>query len=151
MVKPRFKPTIHLPRGRLVAFAAAIFMAIAGMLHAVPARAASGCVAPYPIEQYGSRGDCVRDLQQLANHKLFWLEGTGCGTLQTDGVFGAATTAGIKCIQRAFGLSVDGSVGVQTWRKLCINHIKPGVPVQYGAPTVWAWYHAQCSTLFEQD
>lgn len=38
--------------------------------------------------------------------------------LTDDGVFGPATTAGVRAIQSFFGLTQDGIVGPDTWRKL---------------------------------
>lgn len=43
---------------------------------------------------------------------------TRCSTKGIDGDFGANTVAGVKCFQRAKGLSQDGIVGPKTWGKM---------------------------------
>ena len=38
--------------------------------------------------------------------------------VKDDGVFGATTTAGVKAVQKFFGLADDGVVGPRTWGAL---------------------------------
>ena len=39
----------------------------------------------------------------------------GCNPGAIDGFYGGATSAGIACLQQAWGLTGDGVVGNQTW------------------------------------
>lgn len=59
----------------------------------------------------GSKGDSVKALQILLNG-----HGYSCGTV--DGSFGPKTLSAVKKFQNAKKLSVDGSVGAQTWTAL---------------------------------
>lgn len=59
----------------------------------------------------GSQGEDVKELQSALNARGF-----DCGAV--DGVFGKATEAAVKALQRACGLSADGVVGRQTWAAL---------------------------------
>lgn len=59
----------------------------------------------------GSKGNSVKSLQILLNGL-----GYSCGNV--DGDFGAKTLAAVKKFQSAKKLSVDGSVGAQTWSAL---------------------------------
>ena len=59
----------------------------------------------------GSQGEDVKELQSALNARGF-----DCGAV--DGIFGKATEAAVKALQRACGLSVDGIVGRQTWAAL---------------------------------
>lgn len=77
-----------------------------------------GVIPPNPnpnpnpsILKNGSRGSFVSDLQSKLNLVI------NAG-LAVDGVFGNATRNAVISFQRAFGLSVDGQVGNQTWGKL---------------------------------
>ncbi|MEV0284191.1 MULTISPECIES: peptidoglycan-binding domain-containing protein [unclassified Kribbella] len=54
----------------------------------------------------GSRGTCVRLLQK------------NLGGLSVDGVYGTGTRSRVRSFQDDAGLTVDGKVGPQTWRKL---------------------------------
>lgn len=47
---------------------------------------------------------------------------TAASSLVTDGVFGPATTAGVKGIQQLFGVTQDGIVGPVTWHKLVAGY-----------------------------
>lgn len=65
---------------------------------------------PAPVQlpslvKLGSRGDDVRRLQGLLK-------------VSPDGVFGPITEKAVKAFQTANGLTVDGIVGNNTWRKL---------------------------------
>lgn len=59
-----------------------------------------------PILRNGSRGDPVRELQNLL------------GGLTVDGIFGPRTEAAVREFQRLAGLVADGIVGPITWGKL---------------------------------
>lgn len=64
----------------------------------------------YSTVKYGSRGDQVRELQEILNQQ-------GYG-LTADGIFGAKTQAAVKDYQQKNNLSVDGIVGNNTWEAL---------------------------------
>lgn len=49
---------------------------------------------------------------QYAVHSL------GYDVGEKDGLYGPNTASGIKAFQKAYGLSADGAVGVNTWLKL---------------------------------
>ncbi|WP_433164457.1 peptidoglycan-binding domain-containing protein [Kribbella sp. CA-247076] len=66
--------------------------------------AAASCFSTYL--SYGSRGTCVRLLQK------------NLGALSVDGVYGSGTQSRVRSFQDDAGLTVDGKVGPQTWRKL---------------------------------
>ena len=74
---------------------------------------AGGFTVVFPQLSKGSKGDKVRVLQEL-------LLGRGCdlGTYGADGDFGATTHRRVVGFQIAHGLSADGIVGENTWRKL---------------------------------
>jgi peptidoglycan hydrolase-like protein with peptidoglycan-binding domain len=55
---------------------------------------------------YGSRGTCVKLLQK------------NLGGLSVNGVYGSGTRSRVRSFQDDAGLTVDGKVGPQTWRKL---------------------------------
>ena len=59
----------------------------------------------------GSNGTQVMVLQILLNMK-------GYEAGKEDGIFGNNTLAAVKAFQKAYGLSVDGVVGKNTWTKL---------------------------------
>lgn len=61
----------------------------------------------------GSRGDGVKEVQQLLNQKLFPNPG-----LVADGVFGQKTHNAVVAFQRSQGLTTDGIVGPQTLNAL---------------------------------
>lgn len=66
-----------------------------------------------PTIKQGSKGDTVKSLQIL-------LIGYGysCGKCGADGDFGSGTFAAVKNYQKNKGLTVDGIVGLTTWKKL---------------------------------
>lgn len=64
-----------------------------------------------PVLRQGSRGDSVRELQQVLN-----CLGFDCGA--ADGVFGAKTKTAVERFQKAHKLTVDGIVGARTWAAL---------------------------------
>ncbi len=59
----------------------------------------------------GSKGSAVAQAQQLLKEKGYYQ-----GRIDSD--FGVATRDAIAAFQRANGLTVDGKVGEQTWKKL---------------------------------
>lgn len=67
-------------------------------------------MASYGVVTYGSRGDSVRELQNILN-------GAGYG-LDVDGVFGQKTLSAVRSYQQQKGLDVDGKVGPKTWEAL---------------------------------
>lgn len=60
----------------------------------------------------GSKGTQVQVLQYLLNHTTDYTSG------KVDGVFGTKTLAAVRQYQEANGLTVDGIVGKNTWKKL---------------------------------
>lgn len=67
----------------------------------------AGC----PTVKEGARGGITKLIQEKLNAL-----GYDCGKI--DGIYGPNTKAGVKAYQRAHGLTSDGIVGPQTWRKL---------------------------------
>lgn len=67
----------------------------------------------------GLSGQCVKDIQVLANHKLPYIPDRT--TIAEDGAYGPQTKAGIIRIQQAGGLTQDGIVGPNTWGALCYD------------------------------
>lgn len=67
----------------------------------------AGC----PTCRKGARGKITALIQERLNSKGF-----NCGAI--DGIFGSGTEAAVRAFQRAMGLTDDGIVGVNTWRKL---------------------------------
>ncbi len=63
------------------------------------------------VLRYGSRGDCVKQLQFAMN--LFFNRG-----LAVDGSYGPATTTSVRWFQQRYGLTLDGITGPQTWSAL---------------------------------
>ena len=79
-----------------------------------PAESAAGSfTAVFPQLSKGSKGDKVRVLQELLLGR-----GYDLGTYGADGDFGAATWTAVAQFQAANGLTADGIVGKNTWRKL---------------------------------
>lgn len=64
-----------------------------------------------PVIQYGSQGTFVTALQTILK-KYGWYAG------DIDGSCGKITVSGIKLLQTALGITVDGSCGRQTWTAL---------------------------------
>ncbi|EOS50974.1 peptidoglycan recognition protein family protein [Adlercreutzia caecimuris] len=69
----------------------------------------SGC----PTLRKGSKGNITKLMQQ----RLISI-GYSCGKYGADGSFGSGTLAAVKKFQKAKGLTTDGIVGRNTWRKL---------------------------------
>ena len=64
-----------------------------------------------PTLRTGSTGLAVRRVQNR-------LTLAGYETGGVDGIFGPQTEAGVKALQQATGLTVDGIVGPNTWQKI---------------------------------
>lgn len=75
--------------------------------------ATGGFTAVFPQLSKGSKGDKVRVLQELLLGR-----GYDLGTYGADGDFGATTYRRVVSFQAANGLTADGIVGKNTWRKL---------------------------------
>ncbi len=65
----------------------------------------------YPLIKQGSRGVYVMVLQDALTY-------IGYNLGNIDGIFGAKTKTAVQKFQKANGLSQDGIVGCNTWRKL---------------------------------
>lgn len=65
----------------------------------------------YPVLKQGKKNTYVAVLQDA-------LTGLGYSTSGIDGIFGANTKNAVLRFQRANGLSADGIVGCNTWRKI---------------------------------
>ena len=75
--------------------------------------AAEGFTTVFPQLSKGDKGDKVRVLQELLRGK-----GYDLGTYGADGDFGGVTRGAVVAFQVRSGLSADGIVGKNTWRKL---------------------------------
>lgn len=75
--------------------------------------AVGGFTAVFPQLSKGSKGDKVRVLQELLLGR-----GYDLGTYGADGDFGSTTHRRVVAFQVANGLTADGIVGDNTWRKL---------------------------------
>lgn len=75
--------------------------------------AADGFTAVFPQLAKGDKGNKVRVLQELLLGR-----GYDLGTYGADGDFGATTHRRVVAFQVANGLTADGIVGENTWRKL---------------------------------
>lgn len=73
----------------------------------------NGATVTLPVLKNGSKGNEVKAVQAL-------LKGYGysLGIWGADGDFGAATVAAVKKFQKKKGLTADGVVGIETWKKL---------------------------------
>jgi N-acetylmuramoyl-L-alanine amidase len=71
--------------------------------------AASSSVQAASLLQRGSHGSTVKVMQQNLIHA-----GYSVGSAGADGIFGAATEAAVRALQRDSGITVDGIVGQQT-------------------------------------
>ncbi len=73
--------------------------------------ACAGTTSGYPTLRRGAVSTYVLVLQDALN-------ALGYTTYTLDGRFGANTERAVRSFQRNFGLSVDGIVGCNTWKKL---------------------------------
>jgi peptidoglycan hydrolase-like protein with peptidoglycan-binding domain len=64
-----------------------------------------------PVLRQGSTGLPVRRAQSR-------LTAAGFDTGGVDGIFGSRTEPGVRALQQATGLTVDGIVGPQTWHQI---------------------------------
>ena len=78
---------------------------------------AGGFTAVFPQLAKGDRGNKVRVLQELLKGR-----GYDLGAYGADGDFGAATKTAVMSFQAINGLTADGIVGENTWRKLLREH-----------------------------
>ncbi len=71
------------------------------------------CTVTLKVLKKGAKGSAVKALQTL-------LIGYGysCGSAGADGSFGGATDKALRAYQQKNGLTVDGSCGGATWKKL---------------------------------
>lgn len=87
-----------------------------------------------PTIRKGSKGDAVREAQQLLNA---WDDSL---QLAEDGIFGTATKAAVEAFQQANGLTMDGILGPNTWAALLKLDVDPGEDddeeVQPARPTI---------------
>ena len=73
--------------------------------------AGSRTLAACPTLRQGSAHKAVKPVQNRLNYI-----GHSCG--DADGIFGVKTAAAVKDFQKANGLTVDGIIGQNTWKKL---------------------------------
>ncbi len=73
----------------------------------------------YPVLRAGDKGVYVLILQDALN-------ALGFETGGLDGTFGMGTKEAVMEFQRVYGLTMDGAVGCDTWRKLTENTVKIG-------------------------
>lgn len=69
----------------------------------------AGC----PTVREGASGEITKLIQE----RLIFL-GYSCGAAGADGKFGKDTKAAVQAFQKANGLTADGIVGKNTWKKL---------------------------------
>lgn len=93
----------------------ALIFALGGGVYFVYRSFASTCV-DYTFKA-GSSGQCVLSAQQLANHKLPYIEPKT--KISADGKYSAGTKAAIVRIQKQWGLDQTGEVNIETWKALC--------------------------------
>lgn len=74
----------------------------------------------------GSTGEAVRGVQQFdpGGHRI------GVDPIVVDGVFGPLTEEGVLVYQRAWGLTMDGVAGRETWS--FFSTMRPGAPTLWG-------------------
>ncbi|AKG21076.1 peptidoglycan-binding domain-containing protein [Calothrix sp. 336/3] len=79
------------------------------------------CPITKPVLQVGSKGQSVREMQQILNQRLAEFDVIALSPLQikVDGDFGILTQNAVKYLQCLAYLTVDGVVGVKTWTFLC--------------------------------
>lgn len=80
---------------------------------AVDGVAGPATLAGCPTVKQGARGGITRLIQQRL---IAW--GYPCGRAGADGDFGPGTRAAVRVFQQKRGLTADGIVGKNTWRKL---------------------------------
>lgn len=80
---------------------------------AVDGVAGPATLAGCPTVRQGARGGITRLIQQRL---IAW--GYPCGRSGADGDFGPGTRAAVRVFQQKRGLTADGIVGKNTWRKL---------------------------------
>lgn len=99
------------------------FALIAGSVGIAQPASAAGCTSS--TLRYGSRGQCVRDAQQMLNTlseyfgNLYYAVSPNGSQIGMDGSYGPQTTTRVRVFQQAMGLGVDGITGPRTWGELC--------------------------------
>lgn len=73
-------------------------------------------VYPGILIRQGATGQDVLNIQQALN--VVGMEYSSIPILVEDGIFGIQTEIAVEAFQQAFGLVVDGIVGVNTWKHL---------------------------------
>ncbi len=95
----------------------------------------------------GDRGSQVKEAQEKLQNI-----GYDVGKAGADGIFGSGTEKGVRALQEANGLQVDGIVGADTWAKL--DELDggiggPGVPVVRYTVTVRGLNAAEAEGVLE--
>ncbi|KNX36832.1 peptidoglycan-binding domain-containing protein [Luteipulveratus halotolerans] len=91
---------------------------VATAVSPAPASAATNSCRYTYVNRYDT-GYCVRMAQTLLKGPFTVNTGGFTANLAIDGSFGPATEAATVKYQRSQGILVDGSVGPQTWGRLC--------------------------------
>lgn len=80
---------------------------------------------------FGSRGIGVANLQYYLDYVSQFYNTVR--SVDIDGIFGEQTDAAVRDLQRTFGLTVDGIVGVNTWNALYNNYLSfiETIPLKY--------------------
>lgn len=122
------------------ASAATTTASISGRVTAPRAADASGCVTQdFSEADEGTYESCVADEQILLND-LYGIGVMGPNQrLTVDGYYGPDTTSDVQSFQGAWGDTVDGITGPQTWDSLC------AVDYVYGFRGTY-WHDAGCAT-----
>lgn len=68
--------------------------------------------------RYGSRGRCVKVLQDALNKTFLACDNINNNNLSLDGAYGPKTTSAVYSFQKKYRLAYDGITGKQTWSKL---------------------------------
>lgn len=107
-------------KGKVAASLAAVATAttLALVVPGTTASAHSGFCSGGPLEQLGSRGDCVKQLQLRMNGYKTRHPELNIQYVTADGVFGPHTEEMLKRAQRSMGLGGFGKAGPTTWYRL---------------------------------
>lgn len=83
------------------------------------------------VLQEGDSGNYIYNLQYLLDYVAQYYD--TIPSVSIDGSFGAETLAAVRALQRTFGLTEDGVVGVRTWNALYDAYlgILRTIPTQY--------------------
>jgi hypothetical protein len=136
----------------LVAFVAVF--AIGGVAYIVASHAQTPCIAStlkYGNHKtksglyYGSKGNCVKYAQQLANWKLVVNP-----KLQVNGYYDKNTQTAIETIRQQYAFPANGNYGRVTfnvWRTLCSTTTAPGKGGPFYGDALIAYQKAGCFYL----